>query len=209
MSTNKITGSNIYGYTIIPTGYEISQPNGKSKFLQNVPLDGIDADEWKKEEVRIKAAEAKVLSLNSDLLDAARFNAKCRVRDLYERSTFLPLDDKDTNAKWDATATSAVELICAQVVCQNSNMPIVLFDANNKEHKFNNPIDGKAGELKLVPIISKIAFSAMEKMKKKNSIYAALSDMYDIDELLKFNPYSDFGLTKSQADSLTAIKAYY
>lgn len=205
----KITGSNIFNYVITSDGYEVFQPNGKSKFLQNIPIDGIDKDEWRKEEVRIKAAEAKTLSLNTNLLDAARCVAKAKIRDLYERSTFLPIEDKDTNASWDATATSAVELICAQIVYQNSNMPIVFFDANNKEHKFNNPSDGKVGELKLVPIISKVALSAMEKMKKKNSLYASLSNIYDIDTLLKLNPYSDFGLTKEQSDSLTAIKAYF
>lgn len=205
----KITGSNIYSYTITKDGYEVSQPNGKSKFLQNVPTDGIDNDDWLKEEVRISAAEAKVLFLNTNLLDAARYTAKAKIKELYERAAFLPIEDKDTGASWDATSSSAMELICAQLVYQNSNMPIEFFDANNKGHKFNNPVDGKAGELKLVPIISKIAFAAMEKMKKKNMLYAKLSTIYDIDTLLKLNPYSEFGLTKEQADSLTSIKTYF
>lgn len=207
--SNKITGSNIYSYTITTDGYEISQPNGRSKFVQNLPIDGISKDEWRKEEVRINAAEAKTLSLNMSLLDTARYTAKTRIRDLFERSTFLPLEDKETNAAWDATASSPMELICAQVVYQNSNMPIELFDANNVGHVFANPANGKAGELKLVPIISKISFSIMEKMKKKNSLYASLSNIYDIDTLLKLNPYAEFGLTKEQADSLTAIKSYF
>lgn len=207
--SNKITGSNIYGYVLTPSGYEISQPNGKSKIVQNMPVDNISTDDWKKEEVRIKVAEDKVYSLNSNLLDAARYTAKARIRDLYDRSCFLTIDDKDTNSSWDATASSAVELLCAQVVCQNSNMPIVLFDANNEPHTFANPTDGKAGELKLVPIVSKVAFFALEKMKKKNSLYASLSKIYDIDTLLKLNPYADFGLTKEQAESLTSTKTYF
>lgn len=207
--SNKITGSNIYGYVITEKGYEISQPNGQSKIVQNIPVDGIDIDEWKKEEVRENAAIAKVLSLNTSLLDAARYSAKLRVRELFERSTYLPMEDSDTKAKWDATTSSAIELICAQVVYQNANMPIVLFDANNNGHQFENPTNGKAGELKLVPVISKIAFTVMQKIKKKNEIYAELSNMYNIDDLLKFNPYAEFGLTKEQSDSLTAIKNYF
>lgn len=208
MNNNKITGTNIYGYKIIPDGYEISQLSGRNKFTQNFPLNGITEVEWQKEEVRIKAASEKVLSLNTDLLNAARIVAKKQIQKACEVSTGMLLEDEETKTSWDATFDSAMELICSQIVYQNSNMPITIYDAFNKEVKFDSP-KSQNGEFKILPIISKIAFSAIEKRKKKYSLYAKLYDMYDIDELLRFNPYEKFGLTKEQVNAYNTIKEYF
>ena len=84
-----------------------------------MPVDDISIDDWKIEAVRVKAAEDKVAKLNSAILDAARLQAKQRIRDLFERSTYLPLKDEETGAYWDATLSSPIELVVSQLLLQD------------------------------------------------------------------------------------------
>lgn len=204
-----ITGTNIYTFTITSDGYEISQKNSKSKFIQKIPLDGIDADEWKKEDVRIAAAEEKTLKLNTALLNSARLTAKQRIRDLFERSTYLPMHDEETNTDWDATLSSPVELVVSQLLLQDAGLPIVLNDAYNKPHQFDYPASKKNVAVSILPIISRIGMSIVPKIQKKNLLYSRLLEMHNIDEILRYNPFEEFGLSEEEAESITALKAYF
>ena len=206
---NTITGSNIYVYEITPTGYEIYQMNNKSRFTQTLPLDGISSDDWKKESVRTQAAAEKTYSYNSALLNSARLIAKRRIRDLFERSTYLPMHDEETNTDWDATLTSPLELVVSQLLLQDAGLPIALNDAYNKPHQFDYPAPKKNVAVPIVPIISRIGMSIIPKLALKNTLYSKLSDMYNIDEILQYNPYSEFGLTEEEAESITALKSYF
>ena len=51
--------------------------------------------------------------------------------------------------------------------------------------------------------------SIFPKIGLKNTLYSKLSDMYNIDEILQYNPYSEFGLTEEEAESITALKSYF
>lgn len=204
-----ITGTNIYTFTITSDGYEISQKNSKSKFVQKIPLDGIDADDWKKEDVRIGAAEEKTLKLNTALLNSARLTAKQRIRDLFERSTYLPMHDEETNTDWDATLSSPVELVMSQLLLQDAGLPIILNDAYNKPHQFDYPANKKNVAVSILPIISRIGMSIVPKIQKKNLLYSRLLEMYNIDEILRHNPFEEFGLSEEEAESITALKAYF
>jgi len=205
---NVISGSNIYVYIITPDGYEIFRKSDTSRFIQKIPLDGISNDDWKKESVRIAAAAEKTEKFNLALLSSARLQAKQRIRDLFERSTYLPLKDEETGTDWDATLTSPIELVVSQLLLQDAGLPITLNDAYNKPHTFETPVK-KGVVVPIVPIISRIGMSIVPKMQLKNSLYSKLSTMYNIDEILKYNPYSEFGLTEEEAASISALKTYF
>lgn len=205
---NVISGSNIYIYTITPDGYEIFRRGDTSRFIQKMPVDDISIDDWKIEAVRVKAAEDKVAKLNSAILDAARLQAKQRIRDLFARSTYLPLKDEETGAYWDATLSSPIELVVSQLLLQDAGLPIILNDAHNKPHIFETPVK-KGVAVPIVPIISRIGMSIIPKMQLKNSLYSKLLEMFDIDEILRYNPYSEFGLTEEEAESIGALKTYF
>ena len=187
-----ITGSNIYSYTITPTGFTASQPNNKNMLVQNMPY-LTTAEEWKLETKRLEIAKEYVYNKNLMLLKEARAKAKDRVRNLYELSLNEPLDID--GVKWDARKESLSELLMVQLVCMNNGMPITFNDANNVPHEFPTPEPKPGVPVVLVPVLNKIALSIVPKIAIKNKLYADINNMTDIDALNKFNPVNDFGLS--------------
>lgn len=188
-----ITGSNLYSYKITPEGFTASQPGGANLLVQNIAMDGVSPDDWKIESVRTDVAKNYVYNKNLLLLKEAQLAAKTRVRGLYELSLNEPIDID--GVLWDARKESIQELISVQIVYMSNGLPIVLNDAFNKPHTFDTPVQKPGVPITLVPVISKISLSIQPKIEMKNKLYADILLMTNIDEINKFNPSDNFGLT--------------
>lgn len=187
-----ITGSNIYSYSITPSGFTASQPNGKNLLVQTLPYMATP-EEWKSETKRLDIAKEYIYNKNLMLLKEAQYAAKERVRKLYELSVNEPLEID--GVKWDARKESLHELLMVQLVCMNNGMPITFNDALNNPHTFPIP-ESKAGvPIVLVPVLNKIALSLVPKISMKNKLYSDIYKMTDIDEINKFNPIDKFNLS--------------